>query len=129
MENADRCVCVRDRQRCSRPFSYITVEMGFFKAFPTFLSDGWMRPGSRKQCCMCCFSCSHAISISVFCHITHARACSSFFSQHAVFHTLSSPIFVSFIHQPYRLFHYQPETVCYTGGEFRQCHNMCCSCY
>lgn len=51
------CFCVRDGQRCSGPFSYITVEMGFFKAFPAFLSDGWMYPGSREQCCMCCFSC------------------------------------------------------------------------
>lgn len=51
------CFCVRDRQRCSGPFSYITVEMAFFKAFPAFLSDGWMYPGSREHCCMCCFPC------------------------------------------------------------------------
>ena len=77
MVNADRCVCVRDIQRCSGPFSYVTVEIAFFKALPSFLSDVWRHPGSREQCCMCCFSCTHAISRSVFCHITHAHACSS----------------------------------------------------
>lgn len=88
------CFCVRDRQRCSGPFSYITVEMAFFKAFPAFLSDGWMYPGSREQCCMCsffllpgessytlspylCFVLSHvsvlvpALSLSVLCFLLH----------------------------------------------------------
>lgn len=37
--------------------------MGFFRAFPTFLTDGWVYPGSREHCCMRCFS---TISVSVF---------------------------------------------------------------
>lgn len=66
---AYRFVCVRDRQRCSGPFSYITVEMGFFKAFPTFLSDGWMCPGSGEQCCMCCSSCLLVYPVTRYLHI------------------------------------------------------------
>lgn len=85
MDNADRCVCVRDRQRCSGPFSYITVEMGFFKAFPTFLSDSRMHPGSRTvlhvlfplhtRYLHICFVTSHmpvlapALSLSMLCFI------------------------------------------------------------
>lgn len=63
------CFCVRDGQQCSGPFSYITVAMGFFKAFPAFLSDGWMSPRSREQCCMCCFSCFLVNPATPYLHI------------------------------------------------------------
>lgn len=113
------CFCVRDRQRCSGPFSYVTVEMGFFKAFPTFLSDGWMYPGSREQCCMRCFSCipvNPATLLSPYLSfvLSHMPALVP-----ALFSTSSSPIFLAFINQSCRLFHHQPETVGYTSKSFR----------
>lgn len=49
------CLCERQTAMLRACF-LCNVEIGSFKAFPTFLSDSWMLPGTREQCCMRCFS-------------------------------------------------------------------------
>lgn len=103
--HAYRCVSARETDSDALgPFSYITVGMGFFQAFPAFPSDGWMYPGSREQWCMCCFSCLLVNPATRHLHSCvlsfHTCLClfQLFFSASCVFYFIQSNI--SILYQP-----------------------------